>query len=64
MNHQKISQINPREPVTIKAICQPKAAQDQWHHDRRDNRPDIGPELKIPVASALSFLGNHSATRS
>src|ERR1700722_15843675 len=62
MNHQNNNQINPREPVKMKAICQPKAPSINGTIIEATTAPILVPELKIPVANALSLLGNHSAT--
>src|ERR1700761_6835678 len=62
MNHQNISQIKPSAPVRIKAICQPYAARINGTAIGATTAPILAPELKIPVASARSRLGNHSAT--
>src|SRR5579863_448657 len=62
MNHQNTNQINPREPVKMNASCQPKAPRIKGTMIEEITAPILVPELKIPVAKALSFLGNHSAT--
>src|ERR1700735_1736750 len=62
MNHQNNNQINPREPGKINASCQPKAPKINGTIIEAIPAPILVPELKIPVAKALSFLGNHSAT--
>src|SRR5580698_7914490 len=62
MNHQNTNQINPREPVKMNASCQPKAPRIKGTIIEAITAPILVPELKIPVAKALSLLGNHSAT--
>ena len=57
-----MSQTKPREPVAMKAQRQP-----QWTVIHGTTRgvtmaPMFEPALKIPVANARSFFGNHSAT--
>jgi hypothetical protein len=58
---QKISQIRPTAPVMINAHCQPIVIAMIGTTMGAIMAPILVPELKIPVASALSFLGNHSA---
>src|ERR1700735_4389043 len=62
MNHQNNSQIKPSAPMMIKAICQPYEARSRGTMIGATTAPMLAPELKMPVASALSFFGNHSAT--
>src|SRR5580658_2954321 len=62
MNHQNTNQINPREPVKMNATCQPNAPSINGTMIEAITAPILVPELKIPVANARSFLGNHSAT--
>ena len=49
-------------PVIIKASCQPYKARMVGTKMGAKTAPILAPELKIPVAKALSFFGNHSAT--
>ena len=57
------NQTKPIAPVTTKASCQP-----QYEREPRDRKRERrwrrywSPALKMPVASARSFFGNHSAT--
>ena len=46
----------------IKAHCQPQNSAIKGTVNGATIAPILAPELKIPVARALSFLGNHSAT--
>ena len=46
----------------MKAISQPYTPKIQGTKIGAATAPIFAPELKIPVASARSFLGNHSAT--
>src|SRR4029077_4679070 len=57
-----MSQIKPRAPVKRKAHCQPIFSAINGTQRGAAIAPILAPELKIPVAKALSFLGNHSAT--
>src|SRR5687768_7981678 len=59
--NQKISQINPIKPVKINAHCQPHFSAMKGTVSGAMIAPILDPELKIPVAKALSFFGNHSA---
>ena len=59
--NQKISQINPIAPVKINAHCHPNFSAINGTVSGAMIAPIFDPELKIPVARALSFLGNHSA---
>src|SRR5213076_2596986 len=59
---QRRSQKNPSEPVAMKAHCQPHVSAIQGTRRGVIIAPVFVPALKIPVASARSFLGNHSAT--
>jgi len=49
-------------PVIIKASCHPYKARMVGTKMGAKTAPILAPELKIPVAKALSFFGNHSAT--
>src|SRR5205814_3647439 len=55
------SQINPMAPVKMKAHCHPQLSAIRGTVSGATIAPILEPELNIPVASALSFLGNHSA---
>src|SRR5688572_8802656 len=55
-------QKNPVSPVKTKAHCQPQASVIQGTASGVNSAPTFVPELNIPVASARSFFGNHSAT--
>ena len=46
----------------MKAACQPKASAIHGMTRGAPTAPTSEPELKIPVARARSFFGNHSAT--
>ena len=46
----------------MKASCHPYAPKIQGTMMGATIAPMLAPELKIPVASARSLLGNHSAT--
>src|SRR4029077_20941011 len=59
---QSASHTNPSAPVKRNAQRQP---QDLAIHGMKSGviiAPTLVPALKIPVASARSFFGNHSAT--
>lgn len=60
--NQKKSRINPVAPVTTKAHRQPNAAAIKGTVNGATIAPILLPELNIPVASARSLIGNHSAT--
>src|SRR6478752_2927706 len=62
MASQKISQTKPRAPVAINADCHPNLSAIHGTTRGTITAPILAPELKIPVAWARSFLGNHSAT--
>src|SRR5258705_4502038 len=49
-------------PVAMKAARQPQVRVIQGTVRGVISAPVFVPELKLPVASARSFLGNHSAT--
>ncbi len=59
--NQSISQIKPTRPVMIKAHFQPQFSASGGMMKGTAIAPILEPELKIPVANALSFFGNHSA---
>src|SRR5688572_11971018 len=59
---QKISQIKPIAPVQINACLHPNAPNIHGTITGAITAPILVPELNMPVASARSFLGNHSAT--
>ena len=67
--NQKNNHINPIAPVIIYAIFHPAIAPSNQtlaaiHGTNKAAiiAPTLAPLLNIPVANALSFLGNHSAT--
>ena len=60
--NQNISQIKPAAPVNIKASCQPQVKAIHGTTNGAITAPTFVPALNIPVANALSFFGNHSAT--
>src|SRR5262245_44223815 len=60
--NQAMIQINPSAPVAMKAHCQPYVTVIHGTTSGATTAPTFVPELKIPVARARSFLGNHSAT--
>src|SRR6266852_6905418 len=57
-----MSQTNPRAPVRRKAERQPQCKAIHGTMSGVTIAPTLVPALKIPVARARSFLGNHSAT--
>src|SRR5213082_3351159 len=59
---QSTSQRNPRLPVATKAQRHPNVNAIQGTTSGVTIAPVFVPALKIPVASARSFFGNHSAT--
>src|SRR5437867_13423414 len=59
---QRISQRNPVRPVTINVHRQPYVSVIHGTVNAATNTPTFVPALKIPVAKARSFRGNHSAT--
>src|SRR5713226_4327135 len=59
---QNTSQTNPSAPVSRKAERQPQCSAIHGTTSGVMMAPAFVPALKIPVASARSFLGNHSAT--
>src|SRR5258707_8505090 len=59
---QKASHTKPMAPVAMKAHCQPKCTAMYGTARGARTAPTFEPELKMPVARARSFLGNHSAT--
>src|SRR5882672_8698964 len=60
-NHNA-SHTNPKPPSRKKAGRQPQRTAIQGTINGVAMAPRLLPALKIPVASARSFLGNHSAT--
>src|SRR5258705_12066841 len=54
--------MRPAKPVAMKAACQPKRIASIGTRAGAMIAPTFDPELKMPVASARSFFGNHSAT--
>src|SRR6185295_7131035 len=56
------SQAKPSRPVATKAHCQPQCRVTQGTTRGVRSAPTFVPELKMPVASARSWRGNHSAT--
>src|SRR5688572_19946882 len=61
MVHQKNSQRKPIAPMITKAYSQPQLSSIQGIDKGARIAPTLAPELKIPVASDLSFLGKYSA---
>jgi hypothetical protein len=59
MNTQKPIQINPRPPITMKAISQPHALASKGIVNGATRAPIEAPALKIEVAYARSFLGKY-----
>src|SRR6267142_2464824 len=59
---QRMSQRNPSEPVAMKAHGQPHVSAIQGTRRGVMIAPVFVPALKMPVASARSLFGNHSAT--
>src|SRR5260370_32860210 len=57
-----MSQAKPRAPVSRNAQRQPRCMAIHGTVSGVTIAPTLVPALKIPVASARSFLGNHSAT--
>ena len=49
-------------PVTMNASCHPYVSVIHGTNNGATTAPTFDPALKIPVARARSFLGNHSAT--
>src|SRR3954469_20537895 len=62
MGHQKNTQIRPATPVATNAACHPQISASAGTTEGAMMAPMFEPELKMPVASARSFFGNHSAT--
>src|SRR5215212_4425581 len=60
--HHAISHRKPIAPVAMNAARQPHVSVIQGTTRGVTSAPMFVPELNIPVASARSFLGNHSAT--
>src|SRR5258705_9869618 len=57
-----MSQAKPRAPVSKNAQRHPRCRAIQGTMNGVTMAPMLVPALKIPVARARSFLGNHSAT--
>src|SRR5260221_14091718 len=57
-----MSQTNPSAPVKRKVERQPKSEAIHGARSGVTMAPTLVPALKMPVARARSFLGNHSAT--
>src|SRR5467141_191790 len=57
-----MSQTNPSAPVKRKVERQPQSEAIHGARSGVTMAPTLVPALKMPVASARSFLGNHSAT--
>src|SRR5258708_31315402 len=57
-----MSQTNPSAPVKRKVERQPQSEAIQGARSGVTMAPMLVPALKMPVAKARSFLGNHSAT--
>ena len=62
ISHHAISQRNPSAPVMTNAQYQPYRTVIHGTTIGVTIAPTLVPELKMPVASARSFFGNHSAT--
>lgn len=62
MTSHKMSHIKPKELVIINAHFHPQATTINGTDNGAMMAPMFVPELKIPVAKARSFFGNHSAT--
>src|ERR1017187_139148 len=62
MKIQSKSHKKPTAPVRIKAYCHPIFSAIHGTVSGVITAPILVPELKIPVANARSFLGNHSLT--
>src|SRR5580704_16531153 len=60
--HQSISHSRLKPPVKRNADCQPRWTVSQGTARGTTIAPTLVPLLKMPVARARSFLGNHSAT--
>ena len=59
---QKQSQTNPAKPAARKGDCHPNERAIHGTMAGAIIAPTFAPELKMPVAKARSFWGNHSAT--
>src|SRR6266404_1627254 len=59
---QNMSQTNPSAPVKRKVERQPQSEAIHGARSGVTMAPTLVPALKMPVARARSFLGNHSAT--
>src|SRR5690349_7359896 len=59
---QAISQAALKNPVNKNAHCQPRRTAIQGTASGGTIAPTLEPELKMPVTSARSLRGNHSAT--
>src|SRR5438270_8834283 len=57
-----MSQTNPRAPVKRKVERQPQREAIHGARSGVTMAPTLVPALKMPVAKARSFFGNHSAT--
>ncbi|MNC49415.1 hypothetical protein D3C75_985930 [compost metagenome] len=57
---QNTTQTRPRQPMAIKAACQPQAARITGSSAGVTIAPTLVPALNSPVAMALSPAGNHS----
>src|SRR6266581_3011360 len=62
IDSQRTSQTNPSDPIRKKAHRQPQRSEIQGTRSGATIAPRFVPALKIPVASARSFFGNHSLT--
>src|SRR5688572_33093426 len=58
---QNATHVNPATPVTMNAHCQPQVSAMIGTTAGAMMAPTFEPALKIPVAVARSFFGNHSA---
>src|SRR5260221_12463858 len=59
---QNMRQTNPSAPVKRKVERQPQSEAIHGARSGVTMAPTLVPALKMPVAKARSFLGNHSAT--
>ena len=62
VGNQKSSQMKPIAPVSTNAQRQPRCIAIQGTVNGATIAPTFEPALKMPVAKARSFFGNHSAT--
>src|SRR5690606_8475402 len=57
---QNTNQINPDAPVMRNTSCQPNVTRIHGVMRTAKTTPTAVPELNIPAATPLSFVGNHS----